>query len=481
MPPLNNFSKTCLAIGVVNAMAAPSVNAATITVSNTNDGDVFGPCTLRDAIATHNTSTNTGNCVAVGSFDMNRIEFNLPNPSTINLVDGPLEITGQYLDILGPGEDALTINASGVDNAFSVNNAHGVLLDGLTIDRGATLVINSNVVRLENSTIRNNTTSGYGGGVFIDQSSDVTIFNSLISNNTAYAGGGISILDSSRTVIESSTITGNSTTGNNGSGGGIRFGLSSGSNPQTLNVIDSTISNNAATGTGIAEGGGIATISYFSPNSPARLIILRSNISNNRASSGGGIDIGSGSEGNVITDSTISANIATSNGGGVSMGFAAPVSFNRTTLSNNSASSGGGIFGDSITMSNSTVSSNSANSGSAIRHIYSTYAIPSVIDQSTIVGNVGSPALFFDGRASNRSTFTFEANNVISNNLQGNCSADNTLPISFGTFNWLDDDSCGTLNSGDPLGRVSRQWRANRNACTFAWLRANWGRFVKYL
>lgn len=45
---------------------------------------------------------------------------------------------------------------------------------------------------------------------------------------------------------------------------------------------------------------------------------------------------------------------------------------------------------------------------------------------------------------------------MVSNNAFGNCSADNTLPISFGAFNWLDDDTCGTINSGDPgLGELA--------------------------
>jgi len=453
MPPLNKFSTTCIAVGVVNALVAPCATAATITVGNTGDGDVFGPCTLRDAIATHNTSTNTGNCVAVGEFLINRIEFNLPNPSTISLVSDPLEITNGYLSIYGPGKEALTIDAANSSGAFTVTDAASVFIRDITVEHGAVIVNNSSGFRLDGAKISNNTVSGYGGGLFIDSSNGVRITDCEISNNSAYTGGGISILDSISTFIESSTIINNTATGNNGRGGGIHFGVLEDTGTfRYLDITDSTISNNTVTGTGFSRGGGISTASIFSPNNPARLNILRSNVSSNQARSGGGLHIDSGSDLNVITDSTISANTALSNGGGINAAFAAPVSFVRTTISENAAAAGGGIFGDSITMSNSTLSSNTAtNAGSAIRHTYTNYAIPSIINQSTIVDNVGSPALFFDGPASNRNTFTLEANNVISNNALGNCSGDSTLAISFGTFNWLDDASCGTLNSGNPL------------------------------
>jgi len=88
------------------------------------------------------------------------------------------------------------------------------------------------------------------------------------------------------------------------------------------------------------------------------------------ARSGGGVFIGVGSDYNNFTDTAFSRNTAVSSGGGISMGFAAPATLNRCTLSNNIAQFGGGIINDGINMANSTISKNIATTrSSAIWHI----------------------------------------------------------------------------------------------------------------
>lgn len=106
-------------------------------------------------------------------------------------------------------------------------------------------------------------------------------------------------------------------------------------------------------------------------------------------------------------------------------------------------------------MVSSTISSNTGDfQGSAVYHRFNS-SNSSQITQSTIVNNVRSAALFWVG-APNGRTFEFQANNVIANTALGNGSTYNTQTISFGTPNWLDDNSCGTVNSGDPrLGELA--------------------------
>ncbi len=457
MPPLNTWSKTGIAVAVVNALATSCANAATITVGNTGDGAVVGPCTLRDAITTHNTSTNTGNCIAVGAFGDNQIEFNLPNPSTITLVSSPLEITEGALEIIGPGQDAVSIDASNVARAINIDSLSSVNLEGLTFDGGGISITNSNIISLRNSTISNSTTTGYGGGLFINGSDNITIQSCQITNNAAYAGGGIAILNSYGVKVRSSTITGNVTTGNGAEigGGGIdfrRLGDALRSSEDRLYIFNSTIANNTTSN----DGGGINAITDRSTTF-VNIDILSSVISNNMAGSdGGGLRLSSyrlsnyfgsvGSRLNIV-ETTVSGNTAVNKGGGIYQYRPRLESIRQSTISKNSAARGGGIFtvfGD-WTLSNSTLSANSASlSGSAIAIVASDRA---TVNQTTIVDHVGSAAI------SGFTTTNIQANNVLSNNEFGNCS-DETPQV--GTFNWLDDTSCGTPNLGDPdLGELT--------------------------
>jgi hypothetical protein len=89
-----------------------------------------------------------------------------------------------------------------------------------------------------NSTINNNTTTGVGGGIYL-QNSVANITNSTITGNFASNGGGIGE-DQSRANITNSTITGNTA---NGAGGGMYFDFSINRNDVRNSII---AGNNAA-------------------------------------------------------------------------------------------------------------------------------------------------------------------------------------------------------------------------------------------
>ncbi len=143
------------------------------------------------------------------------------------------------------------------------------------------------------------------------------------------------------------TLSGNSASG--GFGGGI------GGFNSTVTVTNSTLDGNSA-----AEGGGI---------SGGAVLISNSTISNNIASGdGGGISGGAV----LISHSTINNNIASGKGGGIANGGAA-TTVRDSTLSGNSASTGGGIYDEgtgnnqaNLTVSNSTLSGNSASTGGGV-------------------------------------------------------------------------------------------------------------------
>ena len=159
-----------------------------------------------------------------------------------------------------------------------------------------------------------------------------------LTNGKASFGGGIDLEGGDATITDS-TITANTATT---SGGGI-------GDDSYFNLIDSTVSDNTAPGSGMlgGAGGGIAV------SSGADDTVVRSTISGNTAggvgsgAQGGGIVNEGG--GQIINNSTISGNMVTGPNGG-----------------------GGGVSdeGGDVTILESTISGNTATSyGAAIENV----------------------------------------------------------------------------------------------------------------
>ena len=124
----------------------------------------------------------------------------------------------------------------------------------------------------------------------------------------------------------------------------------------TLSVTNSTISGNSAS----ANGGGIFN------GSQAALTITNSTVSGNSASTGGGVHNGWNAT-LTVANSTISGNSASNRGGGISS-IVGTLSVANSTISNNSAGYGGGIYYDTffrnhpanLTVISSTIAGNAA-------------------------------------------------------------------------------------------------------------------------
>lgn len=381
-------------------LTSAAMNAATITVVNTNDS---GAGSLRSAISSAN--------------DGDTINFNLAGcPCTIILTSGELQINDSII-ISGPGADQLTVSGNAARRIFTVRNrAFGVTISGLTVTNGLTSANGGGIfaesgtrVTISNSIISNNRATtvgagtGSGGGIFADPGSVVTVLNSTISNNVAQiSGGGIGTLSNvaaGAEIIISNSIVSNNTSQNGGGGifisapssltsyntdftdnatrsniggggvanlgnstirGGninlndINVGGNGGgiSNGGTLNVSGVAVLNNTANVNG--EGGGV-----FNSGS---LTIAMSNISGNQSQLGGG---GITNAGNLtILNTTVSGNTTNERGGGIDNSSTANIT--TSTISGNSAvNNGGGINNTSIlNLTNSTVSTNQI--GSAI-------------------------------------------------------------------------------------------------------------------
>ncbi len=205
-------------------------------VTDPNDGLT----TLREAVNTANSNP-----------DASAITF-APGITTVTLTQGTLALT-TFVTISGPANGTETITRAAAASNFGiffVDTTGSASLSNLTISkgRGAGGIANFGALRVNASTITDNSADFAGGG--IRNEGALTVVASTISNNSAAFGGGISSgVQTSETAtakIINSTISGNTATS---LGGGIYNG----------NITDEsfTIRSSTIAGNGAAQGGGI--------------------------------------------------------------------------------------------------------------------------------------------------------------------------------------------------------------------------------
>ena len=358
-------------LGARRVIAPLAPAGFTWVVNTTGDGEGGGPpsvgcdvdpltpgqqCTLRRAL--HLTNNVAGE---------DTITFNIPmtQPNcdaatgrcTINLTQALPDITDS-VEITGPGADNLTVQRNSQDTfrIFTILNftVGPVTISGLTISNGASL-----------PTLTDNDING--GGVLNRINNRLNIINCTLSGNVADGKGGAIANQSGTVNITGSTLTGNSSVGVGVDDGGGAISNFASPNLGTVNVTNSTIScNNAGNfGAGIANQGTLViTNSNISDNSflstPmawnrgggiysrfGRVTIINSTLSGNSAGSGGGIwTVSPNSPLNVI-NSTLFANSSRADGGGAihNTGVNGTTNITNSTISGNSSgTNGGGIF-----------------------------------------------------------------------------------------------------------------------------------------
>jgi hypothetical protein len=304
-----------------------SVYADVITVTNTNDS---GPGSLRQALA----DANDGDAI---NFDP------ALNGQAITLTTAEL-VVDNSITISGPGSDLLRVKAPTNDffRIFHVMPDHTVTIEGLTIgpnhycDSGCGIFNDQATLTLNNCAVTGNTARDGGGG--IAYSGPTFISNSSVTGNTVlYSGNGAGILGGGSLTITNSRISGNFAGKGIFHGGGIAAG-------GTVTISNSTISGNSVT----VSGGGIYNTGVAT--------ITSSTINGNFAGGGYPFPNGPGLGGGIynstgamltITNSTVSGNavLTTDAGPGCGGGIAnsGPLQIANTTISDNSATNGGGI------------------------------------------------------------------------------------------------------------------------------------------
>ncbi len=355
--------------------------SAIITVNSIDDAvpSIPGVITLRDAI--NQADTDTGEDLIV--FDRSLFS----SEQTITLKLGELDIT-HNLDIIAPrdsltGGDLVTVSGNNAARVFEIEDGASAYLDGLIVESGNVTnengggIKNSGVLGLDNSIIRGDSATklsggnggGNGGGIY--NSGTATVSNSTISGNSAIDRGD-GIFNIGTMTVSNSTLISNSPSKAIALGGHIIYSSTadfgdnwvsspiSGGGIHNIGIM--TVSNSTISGNSADNGGGIAN--YNS----ATLTVSNSTISGNSATargSGGGID----NNGTLtVSNSTISGNWANRVGGGIH-NFGTSTVSNSTISSNTAQSKGGGIYNDytgTATLLFSTMTQNQAANGGGV-------------------------------------------------------------------------------------------------------------------
>ena len=377
-----NFPRVLLGqvdIGAVELSGISTQLPATgLVVSSTVDlidnDHSFGNLSLREAILIAN--ANPG---------MQTIEFAFPSggPQTIQLVSSLPTIT-ESVNIVGPGSSLLSIDAgNGVDGVANTADGFRVLkvasdlpgelqeveISGLTITGGDIAltgdqpitfapvegggILNEEALTLLDVNVSGNAALSIGGGI-ANLFGDVVLQDSTIANNFAFDGGGIgngafSNAENAGTVqVTDSVIEGNAATGHGGGGGGIV-------NRGMLSIVRSDVRNNQAEG----FGGGLLN------RSQGRVTIDQSTFSDNTTDHQGGGIVNDGQL--FVSNSTLHNNVSLLGDGGGLTNSDGLVRFVNSTISSNSAAgTGGGINNDGTSLLfvlNSTLTLNSAGLG----------------------------------------------------------------------------------------------------------------------
>ena len=398
---------------------------SSLTVNTTIDSLAPGAglLSLREAIAFANLDI-TGN--ATITFDPTVFA----SAQTIDLSLGQLEMDNpnETETIVGSAA-GVTVDAGDSSRVFQIDFGVTASISGLTIrngnaDDGGGL-LNFGTLTLTDCTVSGSSASVMGGGIM--STGTLTLTDSTVSDNTAGRNGG-GVYNG---AYATATFAGSTISGNSGFlGGGVYGGYGS-----TTTLTDCTITGNSAnnsgggllfyydsiaTVTGCTISGNTASNDGGGIGNAGTLAISNTTIENNTARSGGGLYIAYyGSA--TLTDCTVTGNIgqgARSYGGGVTTH--GQLKMVDSTVTDNTAAVGGGVFNryGSATLTNTTISGNTANTRGGGIYVYSGDAtlIGCTVSNNSILSGGGSGGGIYN---SGYSTLTLNNSTVSGNSAQG--------------------------------------------------------------
>jgi predicted outer membrane repeat protein len=328
-------------------------------------------------------------------------------------------------------------------------------------------------VTVSNSTFTNNqavnTTFGYGGAIWVGSLAELTFTDGTLSANSAQTGGALYISpNGSATLVGSSDNPVSITSNSSKFDGGAIY-----SEAGTLNIAHANvIGNKTPTSTiGIGYGGAIASLGtmtlsdgYLALNegrfggavfvggslAAAQATIDHTIFSQNTAGSlGGGLYTNVETTTITVSDSVFNRNTAAT-GGGIGR-FAAKLRVNNSSITQNTATSGAGLWvssgpapsvGGYVEVHDTTISTNTASSGQG-GGVYNSGLLN--LQSTTIKDNTNGIFNFGNGEVMRI------VNSVLQNPNSLNCDGDGTLPSSAGG-NFSTDNSCAFTALKDQQG-----------------------------
>ena len=357
-PALSPLATAVKAAIVGLGLAHGAGQAATIEVNSSLD-DGTG-CTLREAL----TSVST-NSLAIGC----GISGGVFGPGTDNeiyiassLAGNTISLTNGQLEFISLSSSSVTINGNGV--TIDANEQSRVLyaqgFDELTLNDMT--LINGRATEFTTSSQR---IGRSGGGIYLNGNT-ANINDTAITNNRAYLGGGIRASNTELNINNSSVSANNALAENYASAGGIYISAYAGGiyiTDGSLSLKNSKVNDNLVSFCCASRGGGIRARS-------SAVYIDTSEISGNQVISRRGA------------------------GGGISKSDDTPFDINRSSISNNFADYGGGIYvRGSMEINDSSISDNSASlyGGGVYSSDLNVVSDTITINNSTISGNTVSP------------------------------------------------------------------------------------------
>lgn len=323
--------------GSLTAIGDPADSDSTVTIVNgarkvRPTGGSGWYSTIQSAVAADQTILVYPNADFTPATYNESVELNNTSNVTIRSVCGP-----DYTIVHGSGlgwairgyftSSNLTVDGfslTGDTNGIYANGCSPIAISNCKIygNTGNGILANNGAsTTISNCEIYSNGSAslGYGGGLYILQSSH-TIENSIIRNNTSVQGGGLATNNNAVVTITNTTIKDNTATS---IGGGIYY------NTGTLNMSKSTISGN------ISSSGGGGIYMNTSPTVNLENCIL----TGNSGTEGGMLFISTGTTN--ITNCTMTENQATAGDGGAIYSNNRPVVVRNSIFWNNTASGTG--------------------------------------------------------------------------------------------------------------------------------------------
>jgi predicted outer membrane repeat protein len=352
--------------------------------------------------------------------------LNLAAQVDISTATAALGTNMKGIIFVGLGSENLTINANN-NRAFKISSVD-VAFAGVKIENGRIATASTSATTLTSLTAT--TTAGNGGAIYA-QNSNIKIIDSTFSSNKSAgnygSGGAIFSWGGSLTLIDS-VFTANQTIATSASYGGAVYIV--GANA----TIENTVFNN---NTGY-YGGGITAGMGANISVSANSVFSH----NNSTKEGAGIYVMNGQL--TVADSEISQNNSKSHGAGIYQKVGNLTITGSVVAENNAVTStsnpttttadGGGIFaGGSVSITDTTIRDNFAGTGAGL--YMDTNNTTMIITGSQILNNTATHAAggVYNGGTETTSTFTIQ-NSTITGNTAGTASLTTTSYYGGGVY-----------------------------------------------